>query len=56
MFKDQTNEQVLNVEDINHFPKEKQAELIADTFTKISQEYDEVNTSDIKVPFFKIFQ
>ena len=50
--KDQTNDQDLHVEEIEHLPKEEQVELIADTFAKISQEYDELKTSDIQIPYF----
>ena len=39
------------VEKINHLTKEIQAEIIADSFAKISQEYEELKTTEI--PFFR---
>ena len=50
--KAQANEQELVVEEIEHLSKNDQAEFIADTFAKISQEYDKLKTSDINIPNF----
>ena len=49
---DQANEQDIIVEEINHLPKEIQAERIADSFASISQEYEELKYSDINLPSF----
>ena len=51
--KDQSKEQEVVVENINHLTKEIQAEIIADSFAKISQEYEELKTTDIEIPFFR---
>ena len=40
----------LVVEDIKHMTDEEQAEAIADNFNKISKEYKEIHTDDIKIP------
>ena len=45
--KDQANDQELDVEEIENLAKEDQSEVIADTFAKISQEYDKLKNSDI---------
>ena len=42
----------IQVSEICQYTKEEQAELIADIFSKISQEYDALKTSDILVPSF----
>ena len=49
---DQAKEQEIVVEEINHLSKEVQAEMIADSFASISQEYNELETKDIKFPPF----
>ena len=49
---DQSKEQEVVVEDINYLSKEEQVEIIADSFAKISQEYEELKKSDIQLPFF----
>ena len=49
---DQAKEQDIVVEEINHLSKEVQAEMIADSFASISQEYKELETKDIKFPPF----
>ena len=38
------------VESIKDLSKTEQAEIIADKFAKISQEYEEINTEDIEIP------
>ena len=48
----QTNEREINVNEIEHLPYEEQAEQIADSFAKISQEYDQFKSEDISIPFF----
>ena len=40
------------VTEISHLPNQNQAELIADKFAKVSQEYEEVKLSDIEIPTF----
>ena len=42
----------LIVETIKDFSKHKQAELIADRFASISQEYEKLEEKDIEVPFY----
>ena len=51
---DQSKKQEVFVEDINHLTKERQAELIADSFAKISQDYEKLKKTDIKIPFFRL--
>ena len=41
-----------SVEDINHLSSEEQAEKIADAMSKVRNEYEPLQTNDIKVPFF----
>ena len=38
------------VTEISHLPDQEQAELIADKFAQVSQEYDEVKVGDVKIP------
>ena len=40
------------VSEISEYTDQEQADLIADKFSKISNEYDAIKTSDIKIPFF----
>ena len=42
----------LQVSSICEYTDEEQEELIADSFSKISQEYDALNSCDISVPIF----
>ena len=44
----------LVVEDLKMFSDDEQAELIADKFSQISQEYDELKDDDIEIPEFGI--
>ena len=44
---DQHKREHTEVTDISHLPEQKQAELIADKFSKVSQEYDEVKLENI---------
>ena len=48
----QTKEQEIVVEEIDHLSKEVQAEMIAESFASISQEYKELETKDINFPPF----
>ena len=48
---DQRNE-CLKIDEISHLSTEEQAELIADKFSSIPNEYDELKTSDISIPPF----
>ena len=49
---DQFKSEELVVETIKDFTTQKQAELIADKFASVSQEYEKLDEKDIKVPFF----
>ena len=49
---DQGHEEKIIVESINHLSNKEQANLIADKFAEISQEYDKLEKGDIEVPFF----
>ena len=40
------------VESIKHLPSKQQAELIADKFAEVSQEYEKIKTEDIEIPEF----
>ena len=42
----------ISVDDINHLSSEEQAEQIADSMSKVTNEYEPLQTNDIKVPFF----
>ena len=44
----------LVVENVKMFSDDEQTELIADKFSQISQEYDEVKDVDIEIPEFGI--
>ena len=50
-FDQQKSEEIL-VESIKHLPDEIQAELIADKFAAVSQEYEKIRDDDINVPNF----
>ena len=41
------------VESLKHLSDKEQAEIIADKFAKVSQEYDPLKTEDIKIPDFE---
>ena len=49
---DQHKSDPVIVETIKHLSDEQQAEVIADKFSKVSQEYDPLKTEDIQVPKF----
>ena len=48
---DQLKSEEIDVEEIKDLPSKEQAELIADNFAAISQEYDKLETDDIQIPF-----
>lgn len=47
---DQHSEEKVIVEDIKDYSDAEQAEMIADNFSAVSQEYDKLGKDDIKVP------
>ena len=49
---DQFKSEDVTVEDIKDLPMNEQAELIADKFAAVSQEYEAVKTEDIEIPEF----
>ena len=49
---DQLKSEEIIVESIKELSDEEQAELIADNFAAISQEYEKLKTEDIKVPYY----
>ena len=49
---DQGHAEEILVESINHLTNEEQANLIADKYADISQEYDKLKKEYIKVPYF----
>ena len=49
---DQLKSEEVIVEALKDFPMNVQAEMIADKFSAVSQEYDKLSDSDVKVPFF----
>ena len=49
---DQHKKEEIVVESIKENSDEKQAELIADSFSEVSLEYDSLNTEDISIPKF----
>ena len=49
---DQHKSDPVVVDSIKHLTNEEQAEVIADKFAKVSQEYEPLKAEDIKVPFF----
>ena len=50
---DQQKREQPNVEEIRHLPEQVQAEMIADQFAKIQNEYEPLNKDDISVPPFE---
>ena len=50
---DQQKREQPNVEEIRHLPDQVQAEMIADQFAKIQNEYEPLNKDDISVPPFE---
>ena len=48
---DQRNEQI-NIDEIRHLPDQEQAEIIAEMFSSIQNEYEPIKTEDIVVPPF----
>ena len=53
MSKNQAKEKEICFDEIDHFSKQDQAERLADSFSKISQEYDKVKSVDIQTLQFK---
>ena len=49
---DQHKAEQTNVAQINHLPAQEQAELIAEQFSSIQNEYDPISKDDIKIPAF----
>ena len=47
---DQRKSEQINVDQINHLSDQQQAELIAETFSSIQNEYDEIRKDDINIP------
>ena len=50
---DQHKSEIPVVEEINHLPDQAQAEVIADQFTAIQNEYNPINKDDISIPSFE---
>ena len=50
---DQRLSEEIIVEDIKDFPDDEQAEIIANKFISVSQEYDKLKTDEIRVPEFE---
>ena len=50
---DQQKNEQQNVDDISHLPDQQQAEIIAEKFASIQNEYEALNTEDISVPHFE---
>ena len=50
---DQQKSEKTNVDNISHLPYQEQAELIAEHFSSIQNEYDQISKDDISVPHFK---
>ena len=46
------SEDEVKVQEINHLSNKEQAEIIAEQFSKIQNEYSPLETTDIKVPYF----
>ena len=51
---DQTRTEEVSVDEISHLSNEDQAEAIADNFSKISNEYEPLNASDINLESSKV--
>ena len=49
---DQQKKDKLIIQDINHLSDEEQANLLADHFSKVPNEYNQLNTEDIQIPPF----
>ena len=49
---DECKEVEVNIEEINHLTKEEQAEIIANEMCKVRNEYEPLNTHDIKSSSF----
>jgi hypothetical protein len=49
---DQQKAEEIQVENIQDLPVPEQAELIADKFAQVSQEYEKLKTEDIEIPSF----
>ena len=47
--KDQMSQQI-NIDEISHLPDQEQAEIIADKFSSIQNEYEQLKTDEINVP------
>ena len=47
-----TQDKEINVDSINHLPVKVQVELIADKMSAVRNEYEPLQTEDIKVPAF----
>lgn len=50
---DQEKKNIVDVEEISHLSNKAQAEAIADSFSKISNEYDPIKKENIEIPPFK---
>ena len=53
MSSDQLKGRQINVADLNHLSAEEQAELIADEMSKVRNEFEPLQKSDIIVPEFR---
>ena len=51
---DQQKTEQTNVDEISHLPDQQQAEIIAERFASIQNEYQPLQTEDIKVPQFEV--
>ena len=49
---DQQKAEQLNIDDINHLTDQQQAEIIADKFASVQNEYEALQTEDIDIPPF----
>ena len=49
---DQHKSEELQVENISHLSSQEQAEVIAEQFSSIQNEYDEIRKDDIQVPYY----
>ena len=49
---DQTSDQ-MNIDDINHLSDIEQEEVIAENFSSIQNEYEEIKKENIMIPPFK---
>ena len=53
---DQQKTENITVENIKDLPVPEQAELIADTFARVSQEYEKLKDDDIEIPEFTDYE